>query len=77
MGDVLMESAFYASGESSLFGDGKRPDGSPITHMVGPRTDKPSSEGEVVDPEDERTPEQRLSEAIRDLKVCQLKKLTT
>jgi tripeptidyl-peptidase-2 len=77
-GDVLMGSCTYASGEGSLPGDGKRPNGFPVTYLVGPKMDtKPPTEGEVAEPKDERTAEERLSDAIRDLKVSQLDKLTT
>lgn len=75
-GDLLIGNCTYASGEGSLPGDGKRPNGFPITYLVGPKMDKPSAEGEVAEPNDERTAEERLSEAIRDLKVTQLDKLT-
>eukprot|EP00980_Cylindrotheca_fusiformis_P004686 scaffold992_cov116-Cylindrotheca_fusiformis.AAC.21 len=76
-GDVLMGSAFYCSGEASLPGDGKRPDGFPIAFTVGPKAEKTPSEGDVAEPKDERTSEERLEEAIRDLKVDQLNKLTS
>jgi tripeptidyl-peptidase-2 len=76
LGDVLMGSALYCSDDISLPGDGKRPNGFPISFTVGPRLEKSSSEGET-EPKDERTAEERLIEAIRDLKVNQLVKLTT
>jgi tripeptidyl-peptidase-2 len=78
-GDILMGTAYYASGEASLPGDGKRPGGFPISYTLGPKMEnKPAaSEAEVAEPKDERTPEQRLSEAIRDLKVDLLGKLTS
>lgn len=76
-GDVIMGNASYCSGEASLPGDGKRPDGFPISFNVGPKIEKSSAEGEVPEPKDERTSEERLKEAIRDLKVDQLTKLTS
>jgi tripeptidyl-peptidase-2 len=76
-GDVLMGSASYCSGEASLPGEGKRPNGFPISFTVGPKTEKVPSEEEVVEPKDERTSEERLNEAICDLKVDQLTKLTS
>jgi tripeptidyl-peptidase-2 len=76
-GDVLMGTAFYGCGEVSLAGDGKRPNGFPITYTVGPKLEKAATEGDVAEPKDERTPQERLNEAIRDLKVDQLGKLTS
>jgi tripeptidyl-peptidase-2 len=77
-GDVLMGAVFFGGAESSLPGEGKRPGGFPITYMVGPKIEKAASaEGEVAEPKDERTPEERMFEAIRDVKVDQLGKLTT
>ncbi len=75
-GDVLMGSCNYASGDDSLPGDGKRPNGFPITYIVGPKMEKPSPEAELVETKDERGPEERLEDAIRDLKVGHLEKLT-
>lgn len=76
-GDVLMGICTYASGEASLPGDGKRPDGFPIMYFVGPKMDKPSSsDGEANEPKDGRTADERLRDSIRDLKVNQLDKLT-
>ena len=78
LGDVLTGAISYSSGDSALPGDGKRPNGYPITYIVGPKMEKPSSsESEVAEPKDERTPEGRMQEAIRDLKVDQLGKLTS
>jgi tripeptidyl-peptidase-2 len=76
-GDVLMGTAYYGSGESSLPGEGKRPNGFPLSYTVGPKMDKPSSDPDVPEPKDERTAEERMKEAIRDIKVDQLGKLTS
>lgn len=77
-GDVLIGSCNYASGDSSLPGEGKRPNGFPITYVVGPKIEKPTSEtaADAVESKDERGPAERLEEAIRDLKLSQLDKLT-
>ena len=76
-GDVLIGTATFASGEASLPGDGKRPNGFPFTFNVGPKAEKSSSEPDVPEPKDERTAEERMSEAARDTKVSMLEKLTS
>ncbi|KAG7366232.1 tripeptidyl-peptidase II [Nitzschia inconspicua] len=76
-GDILMGSASYCSGESSLPGDGKRPNGFPIVYTVGPKFEKPADPDSVAEPKDERTAKERIDEAVRDLRVEQLGKLTS
>ena len=80
-GDVLAGTCFYANGDSTLPGQGKRPGGFPITYSVGPKFEKApssSSEGaEAAVPKDERTAEERMDEAIRGVKIEQLGKLTS
>jgi tripeptidyl-peptidase-2 len=75
-GDILLGSATYCDGDPSLPGEGKRPGGFPISYAIGPKASKVSAESETPKPKDERTPEQRIDEAIRDLQVEQLGKLT-
>lgn len=75
-GDILTGSCTFESGENSLPGEGKRPGGYAISYVVGPKMDKPPSEPEVAEIKDERTPEERIHDAIRDLKVGQLDKLS-
>lgn len=75
-GDILLGKAFYCSGESSLPGDGKCPGGFPVSFTVGPKMEKSSSE-EIPEPKDTRSSEERLKDAIRDLEVDQLGKLTS
>jgi tripeptidyl-peptidase II len=75
-GDILTGSYTLESGEASLPGDGKRPGGFPVAYVVGPKMEKPTSEPEVAEAKDPRTPEERIGEAIRDVKVSQLEKLT-
>jgi tripeptidyl-peptidase II len=78
-GDILIGTTFYASGESTLPGQGKRPSGFPIAYVVGPKMDKASSSdpAEASEPKDERTAEGKMFDAIRDVKVEQLGKLTS
>jgi tripeptidyl-peptidase-2 len=76
-GDLLKGSYTLASGDASLVGDGKRPGGFPITYTVGPKPSKTSSDPDPPQPKDERTVEEKLSEAIRDLKVARLDELTS
>ena len=75
-GDILIGTVHFGAGEGSLPGEGKRPNGFPVAYYVGPKMDKPSSDADVPEPKDERTPEQRMEEAIRDVKLDQLMKLT-
>lgn len=76
-GDVLMGTAYFCCGDSSLPGDGKRPGGFSINYSIGPKMPKESQESESVEQKDERTADERLKEAIRDLKIDQLSKLTS
>lgn len=75
-GDLLKGSFTLGTGESSLMGDGKRPKGFPITYTVGPKPAK-SSEPDPPEPIDERTAQEKLADAIRDLKVKSLDDLTS
>jgi tripeptidyl-peptidase II len=76
-GDVLIGSTSFCCGESSLPGDGKRPNGFPMTYTVGPKLDKPSDPDAVAEPKDDRTSKERIEEAVRDLRVELLGKLST
>jgi tripeptidyl-peptidase-2 len=75
-GDVLLGNVAYESPEASLSGEGKRPGGFPVSLVVGPKPDKPPSDPEPKEPDDERTVERKLSEAVRDLKISHLQKLS-
>eukprot|EP00934_Nitzschia_sp_Nitz4_P004024 Nitzschia sp. Nitz4//scaffold5_size260463//37246//41143//NITZ4_000947-RA/size260463-processed-gene-0.53-mRNA-1//1//CDS//3329555235//4014//frame0 len=75
-GDILTGSCTFAGGEASLPGDGKRPGGFKISYVVGPKEEAAPAEPEAPEPKDERGVEERLEEAIRDLKVAQLEKLS-
>ena len=75
-GDILFGTAFYGSGDSSLPGDGKRPGGFTVSYVVGPKPASKSAEPEVPEVPDERTVDEKIEEAVRDLKVEQLNKLT-
>ena len=77
-GDVLTGTANYGSGEASLPGEGKRPGGYAVSCLVGPKAPtKPSTEATTPEVPDERTVDEKITEAIRDLKVGQLGKLTS
>jgi tripeptidyl-peptidase-2 len=75
-GDILTGTAAYASNDSSLPGDGKRPGGFEISYTVGPAPEKVSSDPATPEPKDERSAEEKMNEAVRDLKVAQLGKLS-
>jgi tripeptidyl-peptidase-2 len=75
-GDILVGTAYYGSGDSSLPGDGKRPGGFKVCYTVGPKPASKKSEAETPEAKDERTVDERVSEAVRDFRVEQLSKLT-
>lgn len=75
-GDILLGSSSYCSNEATLLGDGSRPGGFQVVYMVGPKMEKPSDPDAVAEPKEERTATERIHDAIRDLKVEQLGKLT-
>jgi tripeptidyl-peptidase II len=75
-GDILFGTATYENGENSLPGDGKRPGGFAVTYVVGPKPPKNSTEATTPEVPDERTVEEKMAEAVRDIKVGQLGKLT-
>lgn len=75
-GDILFGIAYYGSGDSSLPGDGKRPGGFKVSYTVGPKPATKKSEPETPEAPDERTVDDKVSEAVRDFRVEQLSKLT-
>jgi tripeptidyl-peptidase-2 len=76
-GDILTGTVNFASGDSSLPGDGKRPGGFEISYSVGPKPEKATTDvAETPEAKDERTAEEKMDEAVRDAKVAQLGKLT-
>jgi tripeptidyl-peptidase-2 len=75
-GDSIQGKAFFGSGEKILSGEGKRPRGFPFLFVVGPKMEQAASDTETQEPKDERTLEERLNEAVRDVKLEQLSKLT-
>jgi len=74
-GDVLFGTCYYASDNSSLPGDGKRPGGFSISFVTGPKAAKATSNDTPTPPEEERSHEDELNEAVRDLKLEHLRKL--
>jgi tripeptidyl-peptidase-2 len=75
-GDILMGSSSYCSDDATLPGSGKRPGGFLVSYTVGPKMDKPTDPEQLTEPKDDRTAKERIYDAIRDLKVDQLGKLT-
>ena len=75
-GDILFGTVYYGSGDPSLPGDGKRPGGFKVTYTVGPKPVSKKSEAETPEAKDERTVDEKVSEAVRDFRVEQLSKLT-
>ncbi|KAL3924971.1 MAG: hypothetical protein SGILL_000709 [Bacillariaceae sp.] len=76
-GDILIGSSSYCSAESSLPGDGKRPGGFEMMYTIGPKMEKPSDPDTVAELKDERSPTERVNEAVRDLRVEQVGKLSS
>lgn len=75
-GDILLGTAYYGSGDSTLPGDEKRPGGFTVSYTVGPKPATKKSEAEAPEAPDERIVEEKVSEAVRDFRVEQLSKLT-
>jgi tripeptidyl-peptidase-2 len=75
-GDILLGSSSYGSDESTLLGAGNRPGGFPVSYTAGPKMDKPADPEPITEPKDERSATERIQDAVRDLKVDQLGKLT-
>lgn len=76
-GDILVGSMTFGSSSTSLPGENKRPGGFSVKYYVGPKAKEPPKEAEPIEPEDLRTTEEKMNEAVRDLKVEHLKKLTS
>jgi tripeptidyl-peptidase-2 len=76
-GDILFGKAHFESGDSSLPGDGKCPGGYAVSYVAPPKPAK-GKDGAATTPDapDERSVEQKMAEAVRDLKVEYLGKLT-
>ena len=75
-GDIVSGSVTFESGDSSLPGDGKRPGGFPITYVLTQKPAKSKDAASTPEEKDERTVEQKMTEAVRDCKVEYLGKLT-
>jgi tripeptidyl-peptidase-2 len=75
-GDILFGTAYYASGDASLPGDGKRPKGWSISYLVGPKPAKATTDPTAPEIPDERTVMEKMNDAVRDLKIELLGKLT-
>jgi tripeptidyl-peptidase-2 len=74
VGDILSGIVTFGGESNSAAGSNKRPGGYAISYFVGPKSKKPSNESDVPEPKDERTPEEKMAEAIRDLKIAHLGK---
>ncbi len=75
-GDILLGSATFEDGESSLPGAGKTPGGTAIQYIVGTKTKEDKDEVKTPDASDERTVDEKMEEAIQKLKIEQLEKLS-
>jgi tripeptidyl-peptidase-2 len=74
-GDLLTGNSTFGSADASLPGTGKRPGGFPLAYWIGPKAEKTTTDSEAVEPKDERTPEEKMNDAVRDLKVEHLGKI--
>lgn len=74
-GDVLLGTATFGSGEAGEYGAGKRPGGYHVMYVVPPKPIAKKEKAAADKDTDERSAEEQLAEAIRDLKVAQLAKL--
>lgn len=75
-GDLLKGSFTLGSGDNMLMGEGKRPNGFPITFVVAPKPAKPVTDPDPPLAKDERSTREKINEALRDLKVARLDELT-
>jgi len=75
-GDQLLGTISFGQPDASLPGAGKRPGGFDVSYVVPP---KPTAEKEAGggdgDREDDKSEEEKIAEAIRDLKVARLAQL--
>jgi tripeptidyl-peptidase-2 len=77
VGHRLIGVATLGSGDANLPGDNKRPGGFPVYYYVGPKPNKESSlEADPPQSTVKPTAEQKMNDAVRDLKVDYLGKLT-
>jgi tripeptidyl-peptidase-2 len=74
-GDTLTGFVTFEAGESSLPGEGKRPGGFPLSYILAskPPNNKDTNTSDDID---ERSPQEKLDEVVRDTKVDFLGKLT-
>jgi len=73
-GDLLLGSIHYGQGNSNLIGPGKKPGGYPVTLRVAlAKADKKKTGADKK--KDKKTEQEKLAEAVRDLKVARLAKL--
>ena len=78
-GDIIEGSITYEAGSPDLPGTGKRPDGYQVQYIVGPKMEaRAAADAKGVAPElpDERSVQERIDEAVRALKVTELKNLS-
>jgi tripeptidyl-peptidase II len=75
-GDILTGIVTFESNDSTLPGDGKRPDGFPLTYYLASKPAKNKDPISSVEEKDERSVDQKLEESIRDCKVKFLGKMT-
>jgi len=75
-GDLLLGTCSYCKADAALPGAGKRPGGFPVSYAVGPRAkDFDKRDPPKVEAPDDRTEEQKVEDAVRDLKLERLSKL--
>ena len=73
-GDLLLGSIHYGQGDCNLIGPGKKPGGYPVTLRVAlAKADKKKTGADKK--KDKKTEQEKLAEAVRDLKVARLAKL--
>jgi len=75
-GDVLLGNVSYESPEGSLPGAGKKPGGFPLQYLVGP-SESTVAKPKDPEPPDDRTPAQKLEDAILKVKLENVQKLAS
>lgn len=76
-GDILIGSATFEDGSSTLPGTGKRPGGTDIRYIVGSKAKEEKAEkAKIPEAQDNRTEDEKMNEVVRSAKVDYLKKLS-
>lgn len=74
-GDLLLGKIYYGKQNGNIKGAGRRPGGFDVTYVIPPAP-TPAKDPEPTEPKDERDEEEIANEAVRDLLLGRVKKLS-